>query len=156
MSDCKVEWQRTDDGILMHVRGILSEKFDPSDVPIQEATQEKKLRVNLGGVTRLNSTGVREWLRFVRELKIDTFVLEECTVPFVQQIGMIFNMAPPSSVLSIYLPFFCQACNHSVSVLAATQAARDVATTPDRCPKCGGDMEFDELPEVYLDWIGAS
>ena len=139
----------------MEIIGSISESFDPSDVPVGETSVERPLRVKLGHVKRLNSTGVREWLMFVRSLPAGTFVLEDCAVPFVQQLGMIFNMAPAAAVLSIQLPFFCAKCNKATIVTVATRSARGVASTPERCPQCDSDMEFDELPEAYLGWIDA-
>jgi hypothetical protein len=112
---------------------------------------------DLGRVRRINSCGVREWVNFVRDLagKADlTFVA--CSPAIVTQLNMIYNFRGHAKVASFLAPYVCASCENEEEKLL------DVATNfPGRsrepptyvCARCGGQMEFDDLPERYFAFL---
>lgn len=114
-----------------------------------------RVRIDLAAVDRINSTGVRQWIRFVEALAPGrTVVLERCAVPFVQQLNMIANMSGGGRVASMMLPYYCEHCDQERSLLAETDAAAAQAADGEHtCPACGGAMEFDDVPESYFSFI---
>ena len=108
---------------------------------------------DLAGVARINSPGVREWINFVNALDVkkQRFSLERCSVPFVNQLNIISNFKGSGEVKSIFAPYFCSSCNHEETrlILKSASSAKELET-PMKCPKCGEQMEFDDLPDAFL------
>src|SRR5690242_2964167 len=90
------------------VVGELTENANLAALAAADANAAEMI-LDLGGVTRINSPGVREWIAFVnglndRKIKV---VLEKCSVPFVNQLNMISNFRGKGQVVSVYAPYFC-------------------------------------------------
>ena len=130
------------------VSGEITEETDFG--PILEV-EGGVVRVDLAGVSRINSCGVREWLNFVTALKSSgrKLILERCAPVIVTQLNTIYNFTGGGTVRSVLGPYYCPECdqeeNHLVEL--GTAAAMPQVLT---CPKCGGDMEFEELHDAYL------
>ena len=105
---------------------------------------------DLSGINRINSPGVREWINFVNALRIP-FSLERCSVAFVNQLNMISNFRGQGEVRSVFAPYYCSSCNREENRLIdkGPNAAAQLET-PMKCPSCGADMEFDDLPDAFL------
>lgn len=110
-------------------------------------------RFDLSGIARINSPGVREWINFVNSLdkKGTKFALERCSVPFVNQLNMISNFRGNGEVRSVFAPYYCSSCNREENrLIEKTPDPAGQITSPMKCPNCGADMEFDDLPDTYL------
>jgi hypothetical protein len=109
--------------------------------------------LDLGGVERINSCGVREWIHLLEALdkKGAHPVLENCAVPMVRQFNMIETATRGAVVKSVMLPYFCPACDDERAVAHAVDPLQKAAA-PDEaaCPKCSGAMEFDDSPDAYF------
>ncbi|MCC6812068.1 MAG: hypothetical protein IT381_31895 [Deltaproteobacteria bacterium] len=111
------------------------------------------LTLDLAGIKRINSTGVREWINFMTALRKDgaRINFERCSVAIVQQLNMIANFADRAEVHSVFAPYICPSCDTEEAKLVDFKAN----PTPDleapvACPNCKETMEFDDLPESYL------
>lgn len=109
------------------------------------------LVIDLGGINRINSLGVREWIHFVRDREaagID-LTFERCAPVMVGQIGMISNfMGRRSRIRSVLVPYVCPACTtETLGMFEILPGARVPLTVA--CPKCQQAMELDELPDTY-------
>src|SRR6478672_1636367 len=117
---------------------------------------------HLAEVRRINSCGVREWVNFVRDLPgVTELTFTHCSPQIVTQLNMIYNFRGSAKVRSFMAPYVCETCN------AEEEQLLDVAThfspggvgvdrlaLPEfKCEKCGGKMEFDDLPERYLSFL---
>jgi anti-anti-sigma regulatory factor len=111
--------------------------------------------LDLSGISRINSCGVREWVNFMQALTSSgsQVVLERCSVPVVAQLNMIANFRGNADVRSVFAPYFCGGCNgrHEQLVELGPEAL-DRLTAPQECPSCGGELEFDDLPESFLEF----
>src|SRR3954471_5079082 len=89
--------------------GVLDEQVDLVELfgPISG-----ELTVNCRKVTRINSSGVRSWVKYFRGLAKSNqkFTLLECSPAIVELLNFTAGEIPKSSVISICLPFFCAAC----------------------------------------------
>lgn len=110
---------------------------------------------DLAGIRAVSSIGVRNWLLLLRDLEGQggALVLERCSVPIVHQLSMVAGFeGKGGTVRSIFAPYYCADCNHAEDRLfpmdAAGMAERVLETGV--CPKCGGALEFDDLPEHYI------
>lgn len=114
------------------------------------------VRLDLSGVTGLNSTGVKAWLDAHRDsLEPPDLLFECCSPPVVRQLNMIPALLKTGRVVSIQAPYFCPGCK------AETLELLELADTIDppplrRCAACGGELEFDEIPDHYFFCLAAS
>jgi hypothetical protein len=120
---------------------------------------------HLAEVRRINSCGVREWVNFVRELgtpggDVTELVFTHCSPAIVTQLNMIYNFRGQAKVRSFLAPYVCQGCDREEDKLLDVQShfagsapARARRPPEFTCEKCGGAMEFDDLPERYLSFL---
>lgn len=138
-------------GAKVALSGHISEKVDFA--ALSTAIPAGAIVFDLGGVQRINSSGIREWIRFLEGLAArgDQLALERCSVPIVHQLVMIHRFRGAATVRSVLAPYFCDACNREQT--RVIDLAGDVAaqiTGHETCSQCGGVMELDDVPDHYL------
>jgi hypothetical protein len=111
--------------------------------------------IDLGGIRRINSAGVREWIEFVRNLpEVSELRLIGCSKVSVAQLNLIENFRGPARVESFWAPYSCTCGNEREILLEAHDAAQVVRTRVPSPPPvvcaCGRVMELDELPDRYF------
>lgn len=113
------------------------------------------LIIDLGGIERINSLGVRNWIYFVRECEAmgQSLTFERVPPVIVGQMSMVSNfMGSRSRVTSVLAPYLCPSCSTEdlqVIELANGQPVQVPETQP--CPKCRSAMEFDDLVAMYTE-----
>lgn len=151
MSDALTWSLESDAGAQRFVmRGAITEETDFSGVV--SAAQDRVV-LNLAGVLRINSCGVREWIGFLQRLtdKPATVELEQCSPVMVRQLSMIATMRGTASVSSILVPYFCEECDDErTTPLTITEGTMPSLPESTKCPDCGNEMELDDTPESYL------
>lgn len=135
------------------MRGEITEEADFSGVV---SAAKQRVVLNLAGVQRINSCGVREWIGFLQRLegKAETVELELCSPVMVRQLSMIATMRGSAAVTSILVPYFCEECDDERTLpleLPAGERPTLAETAP--CPSCGGQMDLDDTPESYLAFV---
>lgn len=111
------------------------------------------LVIDLSGLDRINSLGVRDWMRFIRTCEtagVD-LTFERCSPTIVGQISMITNfMGTRSQISSVEVPYLCTSCaSERIQLLELVPGAELQLTIT--CPKCGAPMELDDLVETYAE-----
>jgi hypothetical protein len=111
--------------------------------------------LDLGGIRRINSAGVREWIEFVRNLpEVTELRLVGCSKVSVAQLNIIDNFRGPARVESFWAPYCCQWCGNEREILLEAKQATGVRprlpTAPPVVCACGQVMELDELPDRYF------
>jgi hypothetical protein len=116
----------------------------------------KSIEMDLRGVRRLNSCGIREWIGFIRELSTTRAVsLVRCSPAIVNQLNTLRNFTGQAEVRSIVIPFLCASCGHEESSIADAVPGV-VPEIEDRiCPVCGRALEFDDLPKAYFQFLAS-
>jgi eukaryotic-like serine/threonine-protein kinase len=143
------------DFTMVELRGDLSES---AELDRLRRRLKGHVVIHLGGIRRVNSGGVREWVNFISALcKTNPVTLTHCSPSVVAQLNMIFNFRAHAGVRSFLAPYTCTRCDCEVEKLV------DIETHfPDRnsrrmpeftCDACGGAMEFDEVPDRYLSFL---
>ncbi len=148
--------EKRDGAVVLTLEGVINERTNLDEV--LKDVPEGKLIINLRGITRINSCGVRDWVNAIRPLagKCDIEYVE-CSRAIVDQLIMITNFLQPGRIVSFYAPYYCEECKkaHEVLVNIAEHFDADEdfedAEAPDfECPKCGKVMEFAEDEATYF------
>lgn len=115
--------------------------------------------IDLGGVTFINSVGVREWITLLDRIaqKGLPVTLRNVSEPMVRQMSMVMEVRGDAAVESFYAPYCCPACGDERALLirvAEHQAALAAQQPPVMpCAACGANAEFDEFPKRYLSFL---
>jgi anti-anti-sigma regulatory factor/DNA-directed RNA polymerase subunit RPC12/RpoP len=117
----------------------------------------KNLRVNCKNLVRLNSNGVRAWIRFfdnVRD-KGTQVILTEVSPAVVDKLNAFLNFACGATIESIYVPYHCGGCKRElIGLFSVTELKRSGLRMPGlKCPSCGMNAEFDDLADEYFRFI---
>jgi hypothetical protein len=136
-------------GSILQLSGVIDENADLE--PIANLTSDTE--INMKGVRRINSFGVRAWIDAVRKIPdTATVTFVECPPPVIDQCNMVSGFLGKGVLKSFYAPMTCEECDEQLDQLFETAKCRDnggnLPSTP--CPRCGRDMEVDDLEEQYL------
>lgn len=145
-------WKKSDDKTIV-MSGGLTEFADLARLQ-RELGPETEL--DLAGITQVNSTGVREWLKFLQSVSAanQQLVLRRCSVSFVNQLNMIRRFAGDARIESILAPYVCPQCEtvrERLLELGTNIVAE--AEKPMPCPSCGTQMIFDDVPALYFSFL---
>ena len=131
--------------------GRLTEDFRGAELG---ASLRGDVVLDLAGVERVTSFGVREWLAMNQAANVRSLYLNRCSEPMVNQLTMIRSFAGSGRVLSFLAPYVCVSCglafNRLVDAEADALAVRAQVPPPASCAKCGHDGRFDDDPRSYF------
>jgi hypothetical protein len=129
--------------------GRFDEKVDFEPL---KAQLKGRVEFHLGAVTRVNSTGVREWVDFVHALpQVTELAFTHCSPAVVTQLNTIDNFRGPARVASLLAPYSCEACALEELQLIELGALGAGGALPEfHCARCGATMVFEDLPDRYL------
>ena len=116
-----------------------------------------ELVVNCKEVPRINSVGVKAWIKFFQgaTAKGTKVRFQECSTAIVEQINLISNFTCGGQVESIYVPFSCTSCKTELVGLFKTEDLKKLQLQlPElKCTKCGSKAVFDDIPEEYFGFL---
>ena len=121
--------------------------------------QGKQLVLDLGGITFINSLGVRDWIRMQAAATQQGLQIELRRVAevIIHQLNMIIATRGTSRVTSFFAPYACDACGREETVLidAVANATKLQQLEPPamKCPECGAQMAFNDFPERYFSFL---
>ena len=127
-----------------------------------DRAQGGRLALDLGGITFINSLGVRDWIRMQaaatqRGIQIE---LRRVAEVIIHQLNMIIATRGTSLVTSFFAPYACDRCGREESLVidAVINAAAlsQLQPPPQTCPECGGAMAFNDFPERYFSFLASS
>ncbi|WP_437528510.1 protein kinase [Sorangium sp. So ce726] len=111
---------------------------------------------DLGGVQRVTSFGVREWMAMLAEVSrsASEIYIGRCTEPIVNQISMIRRFFGDGRVVSFYGPYRCERCGAAFDRLFDCDRDAHLVRTHEPpaspCPRCGAAAVFDDDAESYF------
>ena len=111
------------------------------------------IRMDLGGIERINSLGVRGWVHFIADCEAAglQIIVDRCSPVMTSQMSMIRNfMGTRTQVASLLVPYFCQACNlDDLQLVELRPGYPIVVDGVSVCKKCQGQTVLDELESMY-------
>lgn len=123
-------------------------------------TPPAELVVNCKEVPRINSVGVKAWIKYFQncQAKGTKIRFVECSIPIVEQINLISNFTCGGTVESIFVPFACVGCKSElVGLFKVADLRRIQLKLPElKCSKCGNKAVFDDIPEEYFGFLDRS
>jgi anti-anti-sigma regulatory factor len=146
-----VNKQQTKEGLLVELNGTIEENvsFEQLIGPVTGA-----LTVKCRGVTRINSVGVKTWIRYFQGLKAQgqSFKFTEVSYSLVEQLNTIANFSCGGEVESLLLPFSCIRCQTEfVAGCKTKELIKNRLQIPNvKCEKAECAALFDDDPESYL------
>lgn len=138
-----------DDVTEVVIAGVIDEHADLSAIP----SIETKTRINLKGVRRLNSVGIRNWVDTMRALTDNARSVEfvECSSSIIDQLNMISGFLAHAPVKSFYGPMLCPHCDTETNHLFDAGECRQIDRLPKvSCPSCKLPMELEDDEDTYL------
>lgn len=117
----------------------------------------QEVHINSKEVTRINSVGVKGWIKYFQTLqgKGVKLTFQECSTAIVEQINLISNFTCGGEVESIYVPFACVNCKAELIALFKTVDLNpEKLNLPElKCTKCSGKAVFDDIEEEYFAFL---
>jgi anti-anti-sigma regulatory factor len=153
VENSKIEIEEVGSVFIVRLKGQITE--DSALLEVLAQSQGREVIVDSSGLTRINSCGVRDWVRWVKGLeeRSNHMSFIRCSPVVVAQLNMISNFAGAGNVLSIQAPFLCTECSEEkFIVLESRDLAASSALPEVSCTSCGAIMEFDEIPESYFEF----
>ncbi len=140
--------------LMVRLTGSIEESVDFEQLL---GTLPAEAQINCKEVPRINSVGVKAWIRFFQATQAKGTKLKfvECSTAIVQQINLISNFTAGGVVESIFVPFSCLACKSELVGLFKSEDLKKLELkVPDlKCTKCGGNAAFDDIPEEYFAFL---
>lgn len=115
--------------------------------------------IDLSGVERINSSGVRDWVNWIAALEANGTkpVLVRCSPAIVAQINLVKNFTGNGAVKSFLVPYRCRDCDEEKTIVVETSEMTSPNANPPecRCIVCSRAMEVDEMPESYFAFLAS-
>jgi len=147
------------DGVIACLKftGTIDESFEGKK--LGGTVSGDTLVLDLGGVKKISSFGIREWIDFVSTAAklVRSMILIECTPKVVDQLNMVANFSGGGRVFSFYAPFRCDYCDSEHRVLLQIDRDHETIKTmklADRpCPTCKEGMYFDDDGATFFSYV---
>jgi anti-anti-sigma regulatory factor/DNA-directed RNA polymerase subunit RPC12/RpoP len=138
--------------MVLKLAGTIEENVD-FDKLVGQTTND--IIVNCKGVSRINSIGVKAWIKYFSSLSAKGAQLkfQECSFAIVEQINLISNFGAGGAVESLYAPYLCGGCKSEYMRLFTVDELKQLNfEVPNmKCTKCGSDkVQFDDVAEEYF------
>jgi serine/threonine protein kinase/class 3 adenylate cyclase len=112
--------------------------------------------IDLGGLHRITSFGVRKWRAAIGAMNADYLCFLNARPAIVSQFNMITGFGGKGELVSLYLPYLCTRCGKDqeqhVDLRRDFEALESGDPAPIRCT-CGGEAQLDEIPDSYFQYI---
>lgn len=143
---------------LLVLNGVLDDSADFAAVILELKSKKlAALNVDLEGVSRTNSVGIREWLIFLEQVTPRVaFTFQKMSNAFIEQANLVPNLLGPQPVRiqSLQIPEICPKCealSKRVLQLVAFHLDGGRWKYPTaQCSKCNVPLELDGIESEYF------
>jgi anti-anti-sigma regulatory factor/DNA-directed RNA polymerase subunit RPC12/RpoP len=143
--------------VMISLDGIIDDSVDLAEL-IGSVPPSCDVEVDCEAISRINSLGIQEWIRYFGRLQANGARLHfvECSPAILAPFSDILNFACGGTVESVNLPYRCAACHHSFRMPCTTEKLLTIrqALPVFACESCGtGTATFDDIPEELLRFL---
>jgi CheY-like chemotaxis protein len=142
--------------VVVKIQGDLTEAVDLAPL-VPRLASAREIVFDMAGVRYASSAGIKEWCALVGQLGGKSYAFRHCSLAFASQAAMVPAVLGAGRVLSLEAPYHCATCQRDELRLLETQALlqedRDITPPVLRCVLCGGELEFDDVPNRYFAFL---
>lgn len=113
--------------------------------------------LHLDEVVAINSTGIREWINLMNQLKSAKIRLIKCPKVFIDQINMVKGFLPANAAVdSFYVPYFSEQSGSEKKILFERNnqfTDKEVKFENSIVDVDGATFEIDVIPDKYFKFI---
>jgi anti-anti-sigma regulatory factor len=136
------------------LKGAIDEDANFAQAPVTGAA----VIVDLGGVTAINSVGIREWIKWTKTFPAGCkMTVRNCPKIVVDQINMVLGFLPSGTkVESFFVPYYSEASGNEKMVLFMNgREFKDGKVTPPPAvnDEGGEPMEMDVIETKYFKFV---
>lgn len=154
MQNIKINLEKLNDQILVHIEGSIDENFSQFSQSIPDQGQ---LVFNLDRLKSINSTGIREWIKLMQKLSKAAVSFKNCPKIFIDQLNMVSGFIPPrSKILSFYVPYFSEELDQEIKVLyqeGADYQGNKIQIREEYKDEKGQSYELDVVKAKYFKFL---
>jgi hypothetical protein len=138
---------------VLSMKGTVDEDANFGQMPVAGSA----VIVDLGGVTAINSVGIREWIKWTKAFPAGfSLTVRNCPKIIVDQINMVQGFLPPGTkVESFFVPYYSEASGNEKMVLFLFgREVKDGKVNPPPVNDEGGEpMEMDVIETKYFKFV---
>jgi hypothetical protein len=160
LNELQIEMEGTQSDPVFRFEGQL---LGENPLPVQPSAGLNSVTIDLAGLSRINSMGVRQWDRWMISIRKanSKALIRLVHIPsfFIDLFFVIHEFVPrPFAVESFCVPYFCEQCDRSLDFLVERDAKGrlpeklEYLPTID-CAKCNTPMQLDIPSERALAFI---
>lgn len=119
--------------------------------------------IDLGGVTHMNSCGIRKWILFLERIQTKTnLVFSLINEVVIEQACITMNILgkPGTPIQSFVVPYYCQHCKASENKVLrrsdVQKTGHGVKPPTYRCHRCSSALEIDAIEKEYFNFLNHS
>lgn len=144
--------------LFLFLKGMITED---SKIESIDSSGESTVVIDMDGITRINSYGIRQWINNLKRLgeKSASIVFTRCPPAIVEQFNMISNFGASGVVHSFYLPFYSDKKDKDELVLheLAPGASADdhdsiIASSLAKLD-AGAEYVFNDIEDEYFSFL---
>ena len=139
----------------LRLDGVIDEHNGLDQLTAPLGPPRPTLLIDLGGVRRINSVGVRDWVVWLRGLRqrYPTIVLFDCPPAIMNEVNLVRNFAEGAIITTFQAPYYCDRCGQeSIQHLDALDMVRSGVrkAPPFPCGKPACANALDDADETYF------
>jgi hypothetical protein len=147
----------------LRILGLISEELDlgklVSAIMLPPHTAPAVV-INLGGVARINSGGVREWVLFLGQITsripVKFGLVSEAMIQQATVVASILGK-PDTPIEAFEVPFYCQGCKQRSTLVFSKSTLLPVGESfrapPVPCRACKHALEVDNVEDEYFAFL---
>jgi anti-anti-sigma regulatory factor len=145
-------------GAVTTVEGVLDELSPPVLEQLRKTLpQQGPIVLDVGGLKRINSLGVRAWCDFMKKLAGRQVTFRRCSPAFVDQLNSVSDFRADARIESFIAPYVCESSGNvfyeELTIGKDIRKGDYEALKGRRCKECPEPLVFDDLPERYLHFL---
>lgn len=134
-------------------------EFDSFLALVEKSTCTQLVNLDLGGITSINSVGIRSWFLFLEKLggmkKYQFSAISELFILLSNDLKNLLGKTG-APILSFATQYLCPKCGITLEKFTkiADVAKGDKISFPvEKCEQCRGKLQFDFLEEEYVAFV---
>lgn len=137
--------------IYVSIEGIIDEDADFEKI---KSLHMKKFIFDFNKLTMINSCGIREWIKYIREVEGSDVYYINCPQIVIEQVNMVHGFIRKGIIVeSFYAPYYCVSCDVAKKILLKSSEVTNLKSPVEHCDTCKNILEFDAIEKQYFSFL---